>query len=129
MCVWAQSPSQPEKESTDDLRTGMVMFSIENKSEGRNVWLERTPSEDYFLRMTKGKTEKIQKLSSKEAKQIDMEFASKFLRSMYELPASPEKCKIAFHLVMKGEGQDICKEDEGKTQEFVPFEALLYKRF
>ena len=127
--VWAQSPSQPEKESTDDLRTGMVMFSIDSKLDDRHVWLERTPSEDYFLRMTKGKTEKILKLSSKEAKQIDMEFASKFLKSMYELPTSPEKCKMAFQLVMKGESQNICKEEDGKTQEFAPFEAALYKRF
>lgn len=125
----AQSPSQPEKESVDDLRTGLIMFSIDNENEGSRVWLERTSSDDYFLRMKEGKQEKILKLSSKEAKQIDMEFASKFLKSMYELPATPEKCKKAFHLVMKGEGQNICKEEELKTQEFKPFDLALRKRF
>lgn len=125
----AQSPSQPEKESADDLRAGLVMFSIGNEGEGSRVWLERTSSDDYFLRMKEGKAEKILKLSSKEAKQIDMEFASKFLKSMYELPPTPEKCKKAYRLVMKGESQDICKEEELKTQEFKPFDLALRKRF
>src|SRR5690606_3914879 len=125
----AQSPAQPEKESVDDLRTGLVMFSIDNANEGSRVWLERTSSDDYFLRMREGKKEKILKLSSREAKRIDMEFASKFLKSMYELPAAPEKCKKAFHLVMKGENQEICKEEELKTHEFIHFDLALRNRF
>jgi hypothetical protein len=127
---FAQSTSQPEKESTQDLRSGIVMFSIENTEDDKIVWLERTASLDYFLRMTEDDDEeKIHKLSSKEAKALDMEFASKFLKCQYELPPSPEGCKVTLHLNMKGEKQGVCAKDDKKAQEIQPFLKALLKRF
>lgn len=120
---------QPEKESKDDLRAGLVMFSIEDIGEDTTYWLERTTGEDYFLRMKEDDDEKIMKISSKDAKKLDMEFASKFLKLMYELPPSPEGCKVTLRLTMKGENQDMCGKDEKKAQEMLPFMKDVAKRF
>ena len=43
--------SQPQKESTADLRNGMVMFSVEDIAEETTIWLERTQGLDYFLKI------------------------------------------------------------------------------
>lgn len=126
--VFSQT-QQPEKESKDDLRAGLVMFSIEDVGEETTYWLERTTGQDYFLRMKEDDDEKIMKISSKDAKKLDMEFASKFLKLMYELPPSPEGCKVTLRLTMKGETQDMCGKDEKKAQEMVPFMKDVAKRF
>jgi hypothetical protein len=127
--VFAQHSSQPEKESSTDLRSGNVLFSLEDIEDEKTFWLERTPSMDYFLRLKDEDDEKILKISSREAKTLDMEFASKFLKCQYELPPSPEGCKATLRLNMKGEGQNICGKDEKKTQEFTPMLKDLGKRF
>jgi len=126
--VFSQT-QQPEKESKDDLRAGLIMFSIEDVAEDTTYWLERTTGEDYFLRMSEDDDEKIMKISSKDAKKLDMDFASKFLKLMYELPPSPEGCKVTLRLTMKGESQDMCGKDEKKAQEMVPFMKDVTKRF
>lgn len=125
----AQHSSQPDKESVEDLRAGNIMFSIENVSEETTFWLERTASLDYFLRMKEDAEEKILKISAKEAKKLDMDFASKFLKCQYELPSSEEDCKVTLRLSMKGESQDVCRKDDKKTQEIDPFLKDLVKRF
>lgn len=126
--VFSQTP-QPEKEAKDDLRTGLIMFSIEDIGEDTIYWLERTAGEDYFLRMKEDDDEKILKISSKDAKKLDLDYASKFLKLMYELPASPEGCKVTLRLTMKGEDQDVCGKDEKKAQEIIPFMKDIAKRF
>ncbi len=126
--VFSQT-QQPEKESKDDLRAGLTMFSIEDIGEDTTYWLERTTGQDYFLRMKEDDDEKIMKISSKDAKKLDMDFASKFLKLMYELPPSPEGCKVTLRLTMKGENLDVCGKDEKKAQEMVPFMKEVAKRF
>lgn len=127
--AFAQHSSQPQKESVEDLRAGNIMFSIEDVGEETTLWLERTASLDYFLRMKEDDEEKILKISAKEAKKIDMDFASKFLKCQYELPPSEEGCKVTLRLSMKGEGQDVCRKDDKKAQEIGPFLKDLVKRF
>jgi hypothetical protein len=126
--VFSQT-QQPEKESKDDLRAGLIMFSMEDIGEDTTYWLERTTGQDYFLRMKEDDDEKIMKISSKDAKKLDMDFASKFLKLMYELPPSPEGCKVTLRLTMKGETQDMCGKDEKKAQEMMPFMKDVAKRF
>lgn len=127
--AFAQHSSQPQKESAEDLRSGNIMFSIEDVGEESTFWLERTASLDYFLRMKEEDDEKILKISAKEAKKLDMEFASKFLKCQYELPPSEEGCKVTLRLSMKGESQEICRKDDKKAQEIEPFYKALVKRF
>jgi hypothetical protein len=127
--AFAQHSSQPTKESSDDLRDGLVMFQIQDLEDKSDLWLERTVNLDYFLRYKEKKDEKIIKLSAREAKKLDMEFASKFLKCQYELPASPEGCKPSHKLTMKGDVQEICGKDEIKTQEILPFAKELQKKF
>lgn len=128
--AYAQHSSQPQKESTSDLRTGLLMFSIEDTEDELTVWLERTPNLDYFLRMKEeDEDEKIQKITTKDAKKLDMDFASKFLKLQYELPPSPEGCKITLRLNMKGERQNVCGKEDKKTQEIGPVIKDLVKRF
>jgi hypothetical protein len=126
--VFSQT-QQPEKESKDDLRAGLIMFSIEDLGEDKLYWLERTTGQDYFLRMKEDDEEKIIKISSKDAKKLDMDFATKFLKLMYELSPSPEGCKVTLRLTMKGESQDMCGKDERKAQEMIPFMKEVAKRF
>lgn len=127
---FAQYSDQPQKESVSDLRSGVEIFRINNLSEETEVWLERTPNMDYFLRMKKDDDEEmISKITSKEARKLDMEFASKFLKCQYELPPSPENCKVTLKLTLKGEKQDVCGKDEKKSQEIAPFLKALQKRF
>lgn len=126
----AQYSDQPMKESSSDLRAGLEIFRIIDVPEETEVWLEKTPNLDYFLRMKNDDDEeKIQKITSKEAKKLDMEFASRFLKCQYELPPSPENCKVTLKLTLKGEKQDVCGKDEKKSQEIAPFLKDLQKRF
>lgn len=128
--VHAQHSSQPQKESTSDLRSGLVMFEIEDLDDERTLWLERTANLDYFLRMKEeDEDERIQKITTKDAKKLDMEFASKFLKIQYELPPSPEGCEVTLRLNMKGEGQKVCEKEDKKTQEIRPIIKDLIKRF
>lgn len=128
--AFAQHSSQPQKESSTDLRSGLLMFSIEDVEEERVIWLERTPNLDYFLRMKEeDEDEKIQKITTKDAKKMDMEFASRFLKLQYELPPSPSGCKVTLRLNMKGEGQNICNKEDQKTREVEPVMKDLLKRF
>jgi hypothetical protein len=127
--AFAQHSSQPEKESFEDLRSGNIMFSIQDVGEEITLWLERTASLDYFLRLKEDDEEKLLKISAKEAKKLEMDFASKFLKCQYELPPSEEGCKVTLRLSMKGEGQDVCRKDDKKAQEIAPFLKDLVKRF
>lgn len=126
--VLAQN-SQPQKESSEDLRNGIVMFSLEDISDEKILWLERTQGLDYFLKIKIEDEEKIQKVTTKEAKGLDAQFAARFLKSLYEYPASESGCKVTLRLTMKGETQEICKKDDKKTQEMMPFFKDLEKRF
>jgi hypothetical protein len=126
----AQHASQPEKESAADLRAGVEVFRIEDLEAETSVWLERTAGLDYLLGMKDGDgDEKIRKISSAEARKLDLEFAARFLRCQYELPASPKDCKVTLRLVLKEDPQDVCGKDEKKAQEIVPFLKALAHRF
>ena len=50
----AQYSEQPLKESTSDLRSQTVLFSIEIPDDKKTYVLERTASEDFFLRLRIG---------------------------------------------------------------------------
>jgi hypothetical protein len=125
----AQYSEQPSKESTSDLRSQTVLFSIEIPTDKKTYLLERTASEDYFLRLKSKGGDTIKKVASREATRLDREFASKFLRSQYEIASKDGACDVSIRLVMKGEGQDICAKDDEKSQEFKPFLDGLSKRF
>jgi hypothetical protein len=43
--------SQPQKESSADLRNGIVVFSVEDIAGETTIWLERTQGLDYFLKI------------------------------------------------------------------------------
>lgn len=128
--LWAQHSSQPEKESSADLRTGIMVFSIDHLGDEKKIWLERTANLDYFLHMQiEEDDEKIQKITTKDAKQMDMDFASRFLKCQYELPPSEEGCKVTLRLTMKGEALEVCRKDDKKTQAIEPFYKEIEKRF
>lgn len=119
---------QPEKESSQDLRSGINIFVIEDISEENLFWLERTSGLDYMLHMKdEDDEEKIQKVTTKDAQKLEKDFASRFLKIQYELPASEEGCKVVIRLTLKGEVQDICKKDDKKNQEITPFMKDLEK--
>lgn len=126
----AQHSEQPLKQDDSDMRAGLVMFSVEQKEEQRLMWLERTANLDYFLRMkTKDNKELIRKVDTRDAKKLDMDFASRFLKCQYEIASEAGQCEVQLRLIMKGEVQEICKKDERKAQEFAPFVDTLKKRF
>lgn len=127
--AYAQHSSQPEKEATNDLRSGLVMFKLEDVTSSKIYWLERTPNLDYFLRMKVGDSEKIIKVDSRDATKLDRDFSSRFLKTQYEIDSAPGDCKVALRLTMRGEGQDLCTKDDKKTQEFAPVLKEVTTRF
>lgn len=127
--LMAQHHEQPQKESSVDLRSHFVLFSVEIPDDKKSFLLERTASQDYFLRMKKKSDETIRKISSKEALRLDKDFASRFLKCQYELESKEGECEVTLRLTMKGEKQDICEKDEKKTREIESFVEELAKRF
>ena len=127
--AWGQYSEQPSKEDTTDLRSQSVLFSMEDVSAKKVVWLERTANLDYFLRFKNGNEELIRKLASREGAKLDREFASRFLKCQYEIENTPGDCQVTLRLTMKGESQDICQKDDKKAQEITPFMSELQKRF
>lgn len=129
ICALAQDTSVPVKESSSDLRNGMVVFSIEDAVNHEVLWLEKTANLDYFLHYKNRKIEKIQKIASRDAKKMDQDFAARFIKCEYELSKSPQECSVTLRLSMKGEKQVICAKEEEKTQEIIPFLKGLNGRF
>ena len=127
--AFAQYSEQPLKESSSDLRSQTVLFSIEIADAKKTYLLERTSGQDYFLRFKNKKEETIKKIAGREATALDREFASKFLKAQYEIPTKEGSCEVTLRLNMKGEGQDVCEKDDKKSQEFGPFIEHLSKRF
>lgn len=121
---------QPEKESNQDLRSGLVVFKIEDLIQKESIGLERASDRSFSLRwIKKNSLEKLVKLSSADAQKLEFEFAGKFIRCQYELPSSPEGCNVTLRLNMKGESQNICEKEDKKTQELKPFFKSLSQRF
>ncbi len=127
--AFAQHSEQPLKESSTDLRNQHVLFKVEDVGEKKTFWLERTDSMEYFLKSSKGKEDLIKKIDSREAKKMDLDFATRFLKCQYEIPSAPGDCKVTLRLTMKGETQDICSKDDKKTQEVNTFVQAISKRF
>lgn len=125
----AQHTEQPQKESSSDLRNQNVLFSIEVVKKKKVYWLERSANMDYFLRSKEGKAEQIQKISSKAAQKMDMDFASGFLKSQYEIASEDGECFLTLRLTMKGEGQEICGKDDKKNQVIESFMDEMVKEF
>ena len=125
----AQYSEQPVKESTTDLRSQTVLFSIQLVPKKVTYILERTANQDYFLRLKEGDEDEIRKIASKEALRLDREFVSKFLRCQYEMETAEGNCDVTLRLSMKGEAQEICKKDDKKSQELSALIETLAKRF
>jgi hypothetical protein len=126
---FAQSPLQPTKSEIVHSGKSLIMFRIDDIKTGRVIWLERSSNLDYFLKLKTSQTEKIQKIASREAKKLDLEFASRFLKCQYEIPPFENDCEVTLRLNLKGEGQEICDKDERKTQEITPYFKNLEKHF
>ncbi len=122
--VLGQNDNQPQKESSLDIRTNFLVFSITELNPEKVIWLERTANLEYFLRMKQNNQLKIVKISSRDGTKLDQEFASRFLKCQYELPESSKDCEVTLRLKMKSEEQHICKKDEQKAQEI----KSLFKR-
>ncbi len=130
LSCFAQHSEQPHKENNADLRSSSVLFSVEDLKAEKIIWLERTPHMDHFLRLRDlDDQEVLRKVDSKDAKNLEMEFASKFLKCQYEILSVDGACKALYKLHLKGEEQEICKKDEKKTQEIEVFYERLHKRF
>lgn len=125
----AQYSEQPIKESTDDLRSNHLIFSLEESDDGETFALERTPALSHFLRRQKDSEIQIAKVDSADAQKLDMNFARHFLKIQYEIPSEDGECIVTLRLNMKGEKQEICKKDDKKTQEMASFIKELKKRF
>jgi hypothetical protein len=127
--VFAQHSEQPLQESSNDLRSGLILFSIEDTEVSKTYMLERTSNQDHFLRFQSAQNEEIiQKIDSREAKKLDMNFSSRFLRCQYEHPSVSGECRVTHKLQMKGERQEICEKDDKKSQEIKEFLTHLAQR-
>jgi hypothetical protein len=127
---WGQHAEQPAKESHEDLRTATVLFLVEDVRNDRAYMLERSPGLDHFLRRRDPDGDEIiKKTDTRDARNLDKEFAGRFLRMQYEFTLVPGDCDLLYRLNMKGEKQEICAKDDKKAQEIRPFIEVLKKRF
>lgn len=129
LSAYAQHSEQPLAESAADIRGQTVLFKIELLNEKKSFFLERTTNLEYFLKLVSSKKEEILKINNREAKNLDAEFAKKFLRCQYELESLVGACKVTLRLIMKGESQEICEKDDKKSQEMSGFIKNLNQRF
>ena len=127
--TFAQYSEQPLKESTSDLRSQTIMFSIEIPSDKKTYVLERTSGQDFFFRTKHKNDESIRKIAGRVAQSIDRDFASRFLKIQYEIASVEGSCDVTLRLNMKGERQEVCAKDDKKSQEMKPFIEDLSKRF
>ncbi len=125
----AQHSEQPVKEDSSDLREETVIFSIEEVAKKKTWFLERSPSFTNVLRKVEKEDETVRKIDGRVAQKLDRDFASRFLKCQYEIPAVEGDCKVTLRLTMKGETQDICEKDDKKSQEILTFVEDLSKRF
>jgi hypothetical protein len=127
--AFAMYSEQPAKESTTDLRSQIVLFSVESTNDHKTYLLERTAGDNYFLRMRLKNEEIIRKIAGRDATRLDRDFANRFLRCQYEIPDKEGVCEVTLRLTMKGETQDICAKDDKKAQAIMSFTDELAKRF
>ncbi len=125
----AQHSDQPVKEDSTDLREETVLFSIEEVGQNKTWFLERSPSFTNVLRKKVKDEETVRKIDGRIAQKLDRDFASRFLKCQYEIPATEGDCKVTLRLTMKGESQDICEKDDKKSQEIRTFVEDISKRF
>ncbi len=125
----AQHSEQPVKEDSTDLREETVVFSIEEVENKKSWFLERSPSFTNVLRKMEDDKEVVRKIDGRVAQKLDRDFASRFLKCQYEIPAVDGECKVTLRLTLKGETQDICTKDDKKSQEIKTFVEDLNKRF
>lgn len=127
--AFAQHSEQPVKEDSSDLREETILFSIEEVDSEKAWILERSPSFTNVLRKKDKKGEEVRKIDGRIAQKLDRDFASRFLKCQYEIPAAEGDCKVTLRLIMKGESQEICAKDDKKSQEILTFVEDLNKRF
>lgn len=128
--LYAQSPEQPAKEESHDLRNNqLTIFRIEEVKTGKIYQLERNVLLDHYLKLTNGNDEELRKVDTRDAKKLDMDFAGRFIRIQYEIPSVDGACKVTHRLAMKGDEQEVCEKDEKKSQEVASFLQELAKRF
>lgn len=126
---FGQYSEQPSKESSSDLRSQLVLFSVEIPKEKKTYLLERSANQSYFLRMIEGDKVTMRKIASGEATKLDREYASRFLKCMYEIPSEAGDCQVTLRLQMKGDGQEICEKDDKRYQEFSGLLSKISKFF
>ena len=126
---YAQHSEQPQKENTEDLRATVILFKIEDLSSGKTYQLERTFQLDHYLRLRFDDEILTKKTDSRDARKLDADFAARFIKVQYEIPAREGDCRVSYKLSMKGESQEVCKKDEKKGQEIASFVEGLQKRF
>ena len=127
--VMAQYSEQPLKESSIDLRSQTILFSVEIPDDKKTYILERTANQDFFLRLKYKNDETLRKIGGRDALKLDRDFSSRFLRCQYEIPSKDGDCEVTLRLRMKGEEQDICEKDDKKSQEMTALITELAKRF
>jgi hypothetical protein len=127
--VYAQHAEQPQKELDHKARLDTIVFSLKEIGKNKTFWLERSSDGENLLRFKLDNREEVQKIDTKNAKQLELDFASSFLTCLYEVESLPGDCQRNFQLELKGEIQELCQKDERKSQVIRLFIERLEKRF
>lgn len=102
------------KTSNYDLRSEVLILSIDS-TDGSFHRLYQSVGDEFFLdKKAKDKSERI-RVSNITAAEYDKYFVSQFIHLKYSLPNFKGKnCSKSFTLSMRGETQDICKDEKEK---------------
>jgi hypothetical protein len=112
------------KTSNSDLRSHQLILSVQAQ-DGNSHSLFKTTGEEYFVDHLQDKKSNRLKISNTEAEDYDAFFVSKFIQLKYAMPDFTGKnCSNFYTLSMRGETQNICKEESDKLK---VMEELLSK--
>lgn len=104
------------KTSNYDLRSHQLILSVQVQG-GNHHSLFKTAGEEYFVDRTMDKKTSRVKISNTEAENYDAFFVSQFIHIKYSMPNFQGKnCSNFYTLSMRGETQNVCKEESDKLK-------------
>lgn len=104
------------KTSNTDLRSANILLSIQD-NKGKLHSIYKSSADEYFLDVKSGKELERIKIANNQAQEFDQFYVSQFIHLKYSMPSFEGKdCSKYYSLSMRGERQDICKQELKKIK-------------
>lgn len=113
-CSISAFANQNVQTSNHDLRNDKELLSIKH-FQGVTSTIFKSFGDEYFYESIEDKSIDRYKISNIHAEQYDNFFVSQFIHLKYSMPTfSGKSCSKIYTLTMRGETQNICKQEKDK---------------